>query len=142
MVCCLKAVRCDRGLSKAKLFNSRSRDKRWDERDREASVRIYRGASVPLQADDSRIRNPFPNATTDCYRWSPDDRPTFVPSICLSSIHAKQIRLRTLACDKRKSDEESRDEMYKIYVYAKCVVLDSITKLSQTSLVKSPNLSN
>lgn len=49
MVCCLKAMRCNRGLSKGKLLNSKSRDKRWDERDREASIYsicIYRSASV------------------------------------------------------------------------------------------------
>lgn len=93
VVRCLEAAGCDRGLSKGKLFNSASRDKRWDERDREASVRIYRGAPVhkccfrQTTVEYEILSLMLPPTTTD-------DRPTFVPSICLSSTHAKQIHLR------------------------------------------------
>lgn len=56
-----------------------------------SDVHIYHVYRVVSGGDDSRIRNSFSNAilaTTIDY-----DR-VFVHSVCLSSIHAKQIHLR------------------------------------------------
>lgn len=80
--------RWDRGLNKGELFNSRNPSERRDEmKEIEERAYTYTVYIVSFQADDSRIRNSFSNATIDYDR-------AFVHPVCLSSILAKQIHLR------------------------------------------------